>query len=156
MENNSVFDNNNSSSSGPGESTVPQDLPLTILISVLSVAWVTFITFYASRCFGFVVTKIIQWRWKLRDGSTYFQIGSLYFSPLAGRLVFRDVRFFTTSFALSVVDGYFRLRYWSADDPNPPGMSKSSRIIFQLNGLSYHVYNHDSRYSELQKLLQQS
>ena len=88
---------------------LPEGFAFTIMQAAACVVWILFIAFYSTRCIGFVVTKFLQWQLRLRDAGIFLHVGSLSISPIAGRIVFRDIRFVTTSFAVTIVDGYFRI-----------------------------------------------
>ena len=76
--------------------------------------WVTYITFYNSRLVGSITTNIAN---KILQSSnyypgTYFKVGSLSFSVLAGKIMFRDILFLTPDWSFRSQDGYIIFRWW--------------------------------------------
>ena len=76
--------------------------------------WVTYITFYNSRLVGSITTNIAN---KILQSSnyypgTYFKVGSLSFSVLAGKIMFRDLLFLTPDWSFRSQDGYIIFRWW--------------------------------------------
>lgn len=81
--------------------------------------WVTYITFYNSRLVGSITTNIAN---RILQSShfypgTYFKVGSLSFSVLAGKIMFRDLLFLTPDWSFRSQDGYIIFRWWRAYVP---------------------------------------
>ena len=81
--------------------------------------WVTYITFYNSRLVGSIMTKIAN---RVLQSSqyypgAYFKVGSLSFSVLAGKIMFRDILFLTPDWSFRSQDGYIIFRWWRAYVP---------------------------------------
>ena len=93
---------------------------LLFLCSLLfAMFWVTYITFYNSRLVGSITTNIAN---KILQSSnyypgTYFKVGSLSFSVLAGKIMFRDLLFLTPDWSFRSQDGYIIFRWWRAYVP---------------------------------------
>ena len=81
--------------------------------------WVTYITFYNSRLVGSIMTKIansVLQSSQFYPGA-YFKVGSLSFSVLAGKIMFRDLLFLTPDWSFRSQDGYIIFRWWRAYVP---------------------------------------
>ncbi|GAB6024106.1 hypothetical protein CHUAL_008817 [Chamberlinius hualienensis] len=118
---------------------------------VMGIVWLIYITFYNSRVFGYVITKIVN-RF-VKHG--YLKIGSFSLSVLSGTLMFRDVTFIEEDYSVSVQDGWIKFRWWykyikreitedlSHSDP---------RLSILLNGFELHFYNRSTAYARLERV----
>ena len=99
---------------------------LLFLCSLLfAMFWVTYITFLNSRLVGSISTNIANRflvRWWPR---TYFRVGSLSFSVLAGKIMFRDILFLTPDWSFRSQDGYIIFRWWRSYVPKVRGWRES-------------------------------
>jgi hypothetical protein len=138
--------------------------------TVVTAAWIYYLIFFNSRLWGFVVTLILR---KISTGAD-IRVGSLTVSILAGKVVFRDVKYVTTDFSLRIVDGVVIYRWWkrfscqrdySRQDPAPDRDNESQdgiRCTWQssldcpvkvvLNGFEFHAYNGTGLYSNLESI----
>ena len=81
--------------------------------------WVTYITFYNSRLVGSIMTKIansVLQSSQFYPGA-YFKVGSLSFSVLAGKIMFRDILFLTPDWSFRSQDGYIIFCWWRSYVP---------------------------------------
>ncbi|XP_055643314.1 bridge-like lipid transfer protein family member 1 isoform X2 [Toxorhynchites rutilus septentrionalis] len=118
---------------------------------VSSIVWVTYITFYNSRVFGYFVTKLVN---RLFIRGAYFKIGSLNVNPLAGKIMFRDVVYINYDYTVRVQDGYFIFRWWRSYVPKDVSEDLShsdTRLSVMFNGLELHVYNRSDLYAKLER-----
>lgn len=118
---------------------------------VASIAWVIYITFYNSRVVGYFLTKFIN---RLYIRGAYFKIGSLSLSPLAGKVMFRDIVFICFDYSVRIQDGYVIFRWWRSYVPKDVSEDLShsdTRLSIMLNGFELHVYNRSELYSKLEK-----
>ena len=75
------------------------------------------------------------------------QIGSLSWSVLPGKIMFRNVAYMTNDYTVRVQDGYLIFRWWRKyvlKDGTAAGEDLShsdTRMSVQLNGFEFHVYN---------------
>ena len=84
----------------------------------------------------------------------FFQIGSLSWSVLPGKVMFRDVAYITTDYTVRVQDGFLIFRWWRSYVPKDASGDLShadTRVSVQLNGFEYHAYNRTQIYRELEK-----
>uniref|UniRef100_A0AAG5DBD8 Bridge-like lipid transfer protein family member 1 C-terminal domain-containing protein n=1 Tax=Anopheles atroparvus TaxID=41427 RepID=A0AAG5DBD8_ANOAO len=125
---------------------------LYLLASLLSsIIWMTYITFYNARLFGYILTKLAN-RWYVRGA--YFKIGSLTVNPLAGKIMFRDVVYVCFDYTVRVQDGYFIFRWWRSYVPKDVSEDLShsdTRLSVMLNGFEVHIYNRSDLYAKLEK-----
>ncbi|XP_021700280.1 uncharacterized protein KIAA1109 isoform X7 [Aedes aegypti] len=123
-----------------------------LLLSLLtSIIWVVYITFYNSRLFGYVITKLAN---RLFVRGAYFKIGSLNVNPLAGKIMFRDFVYVTYDYTVRVQDGYFIFRWWRSYVPKDVSEDLShsdTRLSIMLNGFELHVYNRSDLYAKLER-----
>ena len=86
--------------------------------------------------------------------SIRFQIGSLSWSILPGKVLFRDVLYMTPDFTVRVQDGFLTFRWWRSYVPKDVSEDLSNsdtRVSIQFNGFELHIYNRTSTYKELEK-----
>ncbi len=68
--------------------------------------WVSYITFYNSRVFGFIVSRIVN-RFFLKNG--YFKIGSFSMATISGKIMFRDFVYVNEDYSIRIQDGWYVL-----------------------------------------------
>uniref|UniRef100_A0A182JTV4 Bridge-like lipid transfer protein family member 1 C-terminal domain-containing protein n=1 Tax=Anopheles christyi TaxID=43041 RepID=A0A182JTV4_9DIPT len=123
-----------------------------LLVSLLSsIVWMVYITFYNSRLFGCIITKLAN---RLYVRGAYFKIGSLNLNPLAGKIMFRDVVYVCFDYTVRVQDGYFIIRWWRSYVPKDVSEDLShsdTRLSVMLNGFEMHIYNRSDLYARLEK-----
>ncbi|XP_052898709.1 bridge-like lipid transfer protein family member 1 [Anopheles moucheti] len=123
-----------------------------LLVSLLSsIVWMVYITFYNSRLFGCIITKLAN---RLYVRGAYFKIGSLNLNPLAGKIMFRDVVYVCFDYTVRVQDGYFIFRWWRSYVPKDVSEDLShsdTRLSVMLNGFEVHIYNRSDLYARLEK-----
>lgn len=82
------------------------------------------------------------------------QIGSLSWSVLPGKVMFRDVSYVTKDYTLRVQDGFLIFRWWlnyAPKDVSEDLSHSKTRVSIQLYGAECHVYNRTAVYRELEK-----
>ena len=82
-----------------------------IILAALAIIWIIFVTFFFSRLLAFIITRLLQWKVFKRSDSVYFSIGSVSISVISGVVAFRDLRYITKDWGLTVFDGYFQIRF---------------------------------------------
>ena len=86
---------------------------LLFLCSLLfAMFWVIYITFLNSRLVGSIVTKILNRFLPQIWPGAYCKVGSLSFSVMAGKVMFRDILFLTPDWSMRSQDGYIIFRWW--------------------------------------------
>lgn len=84
-------------------------LYLTLIIVIVAV--ILFYLFYFGRLFASVLSFFLRtFLW--RRHRIWIDIGSLQFSPLGGRLLFRDVRYVGENEQVRIAMGTITWRYW--------------------------------------------
>ena len=73
---------------------------------------VTYITFLNSRLVGSIATNIANRFLTKSWPGTFCKVGSLSFSVLAGKIMFRDILFLTPDWSFRSQDGYIIFRWW--------------------------------------------
>ncbi len=68
--------------------------------------WVSYITFYNSRVFGFIVSRIVN-RFFIKNG--YFKIGSFSLATISGKIMFRDFVYVNEDYSIRIQDGWYVL-----------------------------------------------
>lgn len=119
---------------------------------LLTLCWVVYITFYNSRVFGYILTKVIN---RLYIKGAYFKLGSFTINPLAGKIMFRDFVYITFDYTIRIQDGYFIFRWWRTYVPKDVSEDLShsdTRLSIMLNGLEAHVYNRSNIYAQLETM----
>merc|ERR1712018_1118486 len=123
---------------------------------IFAIFWITYITFFNSRVFGSLLTRIANSKFMktfIGDIGGYIKVGSLSWSVLPGKVMFRDVAFITSDYTLRVQDGFLIFRWWRKYVPKDASEDLShsdTRASIQLNGFEYHVYNRSSVYRDLE------
>jgi hypothetical protein len=130
------------------EKLMDSDL-LTFFFSLFcTIFWVVYITFYSSRITGLLVTKVVNHFFKdgyIKIGKksifkrkaevylmqmkniTSFFSGSLSFSVLSGKIMFRDVSYITEDCSYRVQDGWIIFRWWRTYVPKDISEGKMQR-----------------------------
>ncbi|KAJ7188161.1 hypothetical protein C8R46DRAFT_12137 [Mycena filopes] len=97
--------------------------------------------------------------WNQGPFSIWLEIGSIHFSILTGRILFKDLRYHSSNQTIKIVRGSVEWRYWirrpaSGDDIAPAaGMgdskqsrSPSCRVQISLQGFEWFLYNRTAAY----------
>ncbi|KRX43993.1 Protein kinase C iota type, partial [Trichinella murrelli] len=103
----------------------------------------------------YVVTKII--RKFCGSDNMEFSIGSISFSALTARIMFRDMKIYTEDYTIRVTDGLVQFRYWSWYSEPITGSDGfqfgKSYLNVVLNGFECHVYNQLRSYTSFDSFL---
>lgn len=138
-----------------------------LLSLVLGIVWLTYLTYYNGRVFGFILTKLLNKFYTRYD--YYLHFGSFTFSILTGKIMFREFIYADHNVTVRVADGWVQFRYWIPYKPIPfltttknnlssnqrTPTSKTvgdGRLSLFLNGLEIHFYNWISRYEQIDRL----
>ncbi|XP_003371517.1 conserved hypothetical protein [Trichinella spiralis] len=86
-----------------------------------------------------------------------FSIGSISFSALTARIMFRDMKIYTEDYTIRVTDGLVQFRYWSWYSEPITGSDGfqfgKSYLNVVLNGFECHVYNQLRSYTSFDSFL---
>jgi hypothetical protein len=128
--------------------------PRLFLVEVIVIVVVVlFYLFYFSRTFASLISLILRpilWR-KYR---IYLEIGSIQFSPLGGRLLFRDVVYVGENETVKITMGHITWRYWlwkvrQEEDLVKEDAKTPCRTSISVEGLEWFIYNRTSAFDLL-------
>jgi hypothetical protein len=121
---------------------------------VFAMFWITYITFFNSRVVGSIATNLANRFLHLFVTGSYVKFGSLSFSVMAGKVMFRDFALVTPDYSVRAQDGYFVFRWWRSYVPKDMSEDLSNsdtRLSVQLNGFELHTYNRSAVYRDLER-----
>eukprot|EP01134_Creolimax_fragrantissima_P001914 CFRG1914T1 len=130
------------------------DLSLTVFIFVTTIAclWLLYLAFYNSMLLGWIVSTFIN-KLFLVPGDEYIKIGSFTFSPLGGKVMFKDVKYITKDYRVDIYDGYIVIQYWLLDYMKSMEQEdKQCRAFVKLNGVEFSLYNRTRMYNQIRDL----
>ncbi|CAG8645156.1 2250_t:CDS:10, partial [Gigaspora margarita] len=107
--------------------------------------------------------RIYTWR----KYNAYIEIGSIQFAPLAGRILFKNLKYYSTNQSFSVLKGYITCQYWlwsvreeyKIQENTNDSINENElpcRIKCHVDGVEWFVYNRTSAYEILAKVLSQA
>ncbi|XP_034257365.1 bridge-like lipid transfer protein family member 1 isoform X8 [Pantherophis guttatus] len=121
-----------------------------LVATILSCAWIIYLTYYNSRNIGFILTLILN---RLHKNG-YIHIGSFSFSVLSGKIMVREIYYITEDFSIRIQDGFIIFRWWKMYNPKQKqhDPKAETRLYIMVNDYEFHVYNRSSIYAQLQEL----
>lgn len=136
----------------------PSQLNVLFLVEVIAIYVVLVgLCFFFDRLVGLVVgfvLRILLWK----SHRVHVSIGSLQISVLAGRILFRDLRYHSSNMSIRVLKGHITWRYWiwkvktegvgdetlevsgSSDSIKPPKRLPARGVLY-VEGLEWFLYN---------------
>jgi len=119
--------------------------------------------FYWNRLLALVITLFLRvLHWSRGSSCVSCHIGSIHFSLLAGRILLKDVHYYSADRTVKIVKGQIQWRYWirkptsedelsSAvdEDAKPPFRPLSCRIQISLQGVEWFLYNRTAAYDNI-------
>ncbi|KAK9694806.1 Macrophage colony-stimulating factor 1 receptor [Basidiobolus ranarum] len=147
---------------------------ITFLIYCLVVVTVVFLLFLVlNRVFAQILSKIINmYTWK--KYRAYFEIDSLQFSLLGGRVLFKNFRYYSRNQSIFILQGHITFRYWFLrvrEEKSSETLSESSipdnatfqerregkeppcRIKCEVKGLEWFMYNRTPVYDIIEEII---
>ncbi|KAF0369743.1 fermentation associated protein [Gigaspora margarita] len=127
---------------------------------------VLFLLFYFNRIIAYFLSHLIRiYTW--RKYNAYIEIGSIQFAPLAGRILFKNLKYYSTNQSFSVLKGYITCQYWlwsvreeyKIQENTNDSINENElpcRIKCHVDGVEWFVYNRTSAYEILAKVLSQA
>ncbi|XP_058048396.1 bridge-like lipid transfer protein family member 1 isoform X1 [Ahaetulla prasina] len=121
-----------------------------LVATILSCAWIIYLTYYNSRNIGFILTLILN---RLHKNG-YIHIGSFSFSVLSGKIMVREIYYITEDFSIRIQDGFIIFRWWKMYNPKQKqhDPKAETRLYIMVNDYEFHVYNRSYLYAQLQEL----
>ncbi|THH20420.1 hypothetical protein EW146_g951 [Bondarzewia mesenterica] len=141
------------------------DFLFLIVVIIIVIASLLFLFFW-NRFLGLLVSVILRLTyWKQGGASIWVTIGSIHFSLLAGRILYKDVYYHSSSQTIRIVKGQVSWRYWiraptleedlhaHAWDGEGVGgkdaFESSCRINIVVEGLEWFIYNRTAAYDNI-------
>ncbi|KAJ7703124.1 hypothetical protein B0H17DRAFT_922585 [Mycena rosella] len=119
--------------------------------------------FYWNRLIAFLLGLLFRFLyWNQGPFSIWLEIGSIHFSILTGRILFKDFRYHSSNQTIKIVKGQIEWRYWirrpaSGDDIAPARAmddpkqirSPACRVQISLQGFEWFLYNRTASYDAI-------
>ncbi|KAJ7084454.1 hypothetical protein B0H15DRAFT_940059 [Mycena belliarum] len=119
--------------------------------------------FYWNRLIAFLLGLLFRFLyWNQGPFSIWLEIGSIHFSLLTGRILFKDVHYHSSNQTIKIVKGQIAWRYWirkpsSGEDIAPARVSDhfqqtrsaACRVQISLQGFEWFLYNRTSAYDDI-------
>ncbi|OZJ04030.1 hypothetical protein BZG36_03772, partial [Bifiguratus adelaidae] len=143
--------------SGTGNSLTPSEFWTFFVYCLVVVLVVVFFLFYFNRAFATALTWLLnQYTW--RRYHAYLEIESLQFALLGGRILFKNVRYHSTNQSVYILKGHLTIRYWlwktrKEGNRGHANERKSCRIVLNIQGLEWFLYNRTPAYDLLREVL---
>ncbi|KAI8799868.1 hypothetical protein BJ742DRAFT_874989 [Cladochytrium replicatum] len=115
-----------------------------------------FYFFYSPRIAAYIFSRVATlYTWQ--KWSIWIELGSVGFSPLSGKVFFKDFRIHTQNYSIRVLQGHFVLRYWVSRVRGEELTSKGfpTRLKLRLDGLEIFIYNRANNYETISKILRE-
>lgn len=94
-----------------------EQIPLLVIVYVLTIIWILYLILYHSRIQGILLSYILR-RFFLKD-LTQIKFDSISISFISGSIMFRNLHYTTGSYFVFVKDGCLVFRYWSKTKTKP-------------------------------------
>ncbi|RHZ51053.1 hypothetical protein Glove_485g16 [Diversispora epigaea] len=119
--------------------------------------------FYFNRILGFILSRIIRiFTW--HQYNAYIEIESIQFAPLAGRILFRNLKYRSINQSFIILKGHITCQYWlwsvrkeehqGVDtDDNNNNVEEPCRIVCHFDGVEWFVYNRTPAYDALEAII---
>ncbi|CAF3740732.1 unnamed protein product [Rotaria sordida] len=88
-----------------------EQIPLLVIVYLLTIIWIIYIILYHSRVQGIILSYILR-RFYFKD-ATQIKFDSFSISFISGSIMFRNLHYTTGSYFVFVRDGCLIFRYWS-------------------------------------------
>eukprot|EP00659_Diplonema_papillatum_P001707 gene1707-2575_t len=115
-----------------------------VLAVVLLAVTVVFYLVYSNQALGWILTKCLS-RFFLSD-TVFISVRALAFSPLSGRLMFKDLRYFSRNSSLVVTDGFVAFHWWGRHCSTS---KQGTKVKVHLNGVEWTLYNNVAKYEDI-------
>ncbi|CAB4400532.1 unnamed protein product [Rhizophagus irregularis] len=134
-----------------------------LIVCLLVAILVLFFLFYINRIFAILLSRLIRvYTW--RKYRAYIEIESLQFAPLAGRILFKNLKYRSINQSFSILKGHITVQYWlwnvrkeyQSQDNNgsiATDMDLPCRIVCHLDGVEWFAYNRTPAYEALANII---
>ncbi|OBZ68127.1 hypothetical protein A0H81_11865 [Grifola frondosa] len=126
--------------------------------------------FYWNRFFAFILGLLFRlYSWNQEEASVWLSIGSVHFSILSGRILFKDLRYHSSNQTFRIVKGQVSWRYWLRSPAEEEDLSHARvvgedinvkhqpllpcRIHMSFQGLEWFMYNRTAAFDNIIKQL---
>ncbi|KAL1748805.1 hypothetical protein HDZ31DRAFT_59984 [Schizophyllum fasciatum] len=126
---------------------------LLVALICIVVALIVFF-FYFNRLIGLLLglTLRVLW-WGSGAESAWVHIGSIHFSLLSGRILFKNVAYHSSNQTIRIVKGRIQWRYWQRRTMQESDVGKQEkipcRIQISLQGIEWFMYNRTPAYDNI-------
>ncbi|VDB95270.1 unnamed protein product [Peniophora sp. CBMAI 1063] len=135
------------------------------IVAIATIAYVFFWNSFFGSLLGFFIRVAY---WNQGENSIWVEIGSIHFSLVAGRILFKDVKYHSSNQTIKIVKGQISWRYWiraPADEKEfqmrTEGSGKQSlrtstcRIHLALDGLEWRMYNRTAAFDYIAQRMEE-
>ncbi|TFK25683.1 hypothetical protein FA15DRAFT_334222 [Coprinopsis marcescibilis] len=120
--------------------------------------------FYWNQFIAFVIGQLIRvLYWNQEGSSIWVEIGSIHFSLIAGRVLFKDFRYHSSNQTIKIVKGQLQWRYWirrptteeeiginaTAGEEAKSWGWQGCRIQVSLEGFEWFMYNRTASFDNI-------
>ncbi|TPX34646.1 hypothetical protein SmJEL517_g02685 [Synchytrium microbalum] len=120
-----------------------------------------FYLFYMNRGMALVLTWIINF-YTWRQHNEWVEVESIAFAPLSGKILFKNLKYYSRDQSISILRGHITFRYWvfrvRKEAPSPDQQAALAelpcRIKIRIDGLEWFLYNRTSAYEQLKNLFE--
>ncbi|OCH88869.1 hypothetical protein OBBRIDRAFT_779350 [Obba rivulosa] len=138
-----------------------------LAVAICIIIALIFHLFYWNRLIGYIIGLLFRLAfWSRHDESSiWLDIGSIHFSMLNGRVMFKDLRYHSSNQTIRIVKGQLSWRYWIrkpaeeedlsharvvGEDTNMKGSAPlSCRVHMSVQGLEWFMYNRTAAYDNI-------
>ncbi|CAA7261639.1 unnamed protein product [Cyclocybe aegerita] len=136
---------------------------LLLVACVCIVAALTLYFFYWNRFVAFLIGQTVRiLYWNQEASSIWVEIGSIHFSLIAGRILFKDLRYHSSNQTIKILKGQIQWRYWirrptseeeissaRGEDAKHSAWLWSCRIQISFQGVEWFLYNRTAAYDNI-------
>ncbi|CCM03589.1 uncharacterized protein FIBRA_05726 [Fibroporia radiculosa] len=141
------------------------NIVLLVTLICIIVALVLYLFFW-NRFVAFLLGLVFRLAfWNQAESSIWVDIGSIHFSILTGRILFKDLRYHSSNQTIKVVKGMISWRYWirrpaaeedlshaqviGEDLSQKERLPLSCRVHMSLQGFEWFIYNRTAAYDNI-------
>ncbi|KZT72059.1 hypothetical protein DAEQUDRAFT_664662 [Daedalea quercina L-15889] len=134
-------------------------LNIVLLITcVFTVILLLLYLFYWNRVLALVISIVLRIAyWNQAESSIWLDIGSIQLSLIAGRIAFKDLRYYSSNQTIRVVKGQISWRYWIRRPAEEDDLSHahtvhlplSCRVHLSFQGFEWFIYNRTAAFEHI-------